>query len=423
MEVFIASSGKESEFVTELAKFLNCASRADDPTRSWQLKFRTWFSSGMFTPGMPTLEAIENHLFACRFGIFVFTPDENSLPNSGASDSAQPATATFVPRDNVIFEYGLWLARYGAAHAIALVCGDVNLPSDNSSVTVIRYKKGESISKIAQDIIDHIVGLAFGMDITEQQFHIGNSMDSYSGKTVNSLIEAIRSDFTTVPNRYKFADPTIGLKDKASLKAASVNIPTADQEKLLVNQTRISTYFSITDGTNMLYLERSNTRETHLVTTDATFDAWGWVPYFGAFSLKAKLGDKAYDAFTSSTIVHVTSIPGLAVEDNARLAGERIGGKGYQFKTRNETVVMVGYQIQLSQPDYTRVHEASVPAVESGGAGKTEKSASKSANVHSAQICDLLRNHQGQTSKLQLSVQFARDYFKPPCPENSKTAS
>jgi len=120
-KIFIASTGES----LEVARAVQINLDSDFETKVWD---QNAFKLSTFT-----YEALKAELDASHFGIFVATPD----------DSARVRGKKFgVPRDNVIFELGLFVGRLGIKRSFIIVPSprsSVKLPSDLESITVGDY--------------------------------------------------------------------------------------------------------------------------------------------------------------------------------------------------------------------------------------------------------------------------------------------
>ena len=77
------------------------------------------------------LETLMKEANLFDFGLLVFTKDDYTKSRLQGFDS---------PRDNVIFEYGLFLGRLGKNNAFIIKDEDVKLPSDLFGITHATFK-------------------------------------------------------------------------------------------------------------------------------------------------------------------------------------------------------------------------------------------------------------------------------------------
>lgn len=95
-----------------------------------------WNQGTVFGLGTATLEALEMAVLEYDFAIFVFTPDDE-LQSRG--------TTRHVPRDNVVFELGLFTGKLGRTKSFVVNAarGAVGLPSDLAGITTAAYDPEE----------------------------------------------------------------------------------------------------------------------------------------------------------------------------------------------------------------------------------------------------------------------------------------
>lgn len=122
----------------------------------------TIWNEGFFSLGSTSIETLMNALPRFDFAILVFTPDD--LVNRRESQM-------FGPRDNVIFELGLFMGRLGRSRTFILHQADaVRIPTDLSGVTTATYKwtrmdnNHESAVKPACDSIRQVI---HDLDVSE----------------------------------------------------------------------------------------------------------------------------------------------------------------------------------------------------------------------------------------------------------------
>ncbi len=102
---------------------------------------RPWTTPGVFGPGGIPVDALLKEVDACDFAAFIFGPDDKLFCRAQEYD---------VPRDNVIFELGLFMGRLNRDRSFIVKdqASDIKIPTDLLGVTPITYvvKPGEDIS-------------------------------------------------------------------------------------------------------------------------------------------------------------------------------------------------------------------------------------------------------------------------------------
>lgn len=96
----------------------------------------TVWTDGVFRASWYSIESLERQLDQSDFAIAIVQPDD--ITESRGERSASP-------RDNVIFELGLFIGRIGRQRSFLVEPRgeEVNLPSDLSGITTITYKYGD----------------------------------------------------------------------------------------------------------------------------------------------------------------------------------------------------------------------------------------------------------------------------------------
>ncbi len=103
-----------------------------------------WRKAKEFKPGANILKAISEAAFNYDFGIFVFAPDDVTVSRGEKSHST---------RDNVLFEFGLFLGELGSDRAIGVMqesksaAKKVKVPSDLHGIIMPKFSyplKGNS---------------------------------------------------------------------------------------------------------------------------------------------------------------------------------------------------------------------------------------------------------------------------------------
>jgi hypothetical protein len=122
--IFLGSSGKQEKLLQALTRGLEDIARVEPWTTS-------------FNPGTTTLERLVELTREVDFATFVFAQDDwttNSPPASPLPGSGQAS-----PRDNVVFEAGLFGGVLGMRRTFILHASGAKLPTDLLGLTCVRY--------------------------------------------------------------------------------------------------------------------------------------------------------------------------------------------------------------------------------------------------------------------------------------------
>ena len=122
--IFLGSSGKQAKFLQALTRGLEEVAGVEPWTT-------------VFNPGTSTLERLVELTHEVDFAAFVFAQDDWTTNDMSAADPAAPAQAS--PRDNVVFEAGLFGGVLGMRRTFILHANDSKLPSDLLGLTCVRY--------------------------------------------------------------------------------------------------------------------------------------------------------------------------------------------------------------------------------------------------------------------------------------------
>jgi predicted nucleotide-binding protein with TIR-like domain len=122
--VFLGSSGKQAKLVQALTRGLEDIAVVEPWTTS-------------FNPGTTTLGRLMELSHEVDFAVFVFAEDDWTTNPSRTSDAAGPGQAS--PRDNVVFEAGLFGSVIGMKRTFILHSRAAKLPSDLLGLTLVRY--------------------------------------------------------------------------------------------------------------------------------------------------------------------------------------------------------------------------------------------------------------------------------------------
>jgi hypothetical protein len=122
--IFLGSSGKQAKLLQALTRGLDDIAQVEPWTTS-------------FNPGTTTLERLLELTREVDFAAFVFARDDWTTASAPASDPPESGQAS--PRDNVVFEAGLFGATLGMRRTFILHASGAKLPSDLLGLTCVRY--------------------------------------------------------------------------------------------------------------------------------------------------------------------------------------------------------------------------------------------------------------------------------------------
>ena len=120
--IFLGSSGQQEKLLQALTRGLQDIADVDPWTT-------------VFNPGVSTLERLVELTREVDFAAFVFAQDD--WTTRGASQDATSGQAS--PRDNVVFEAGLFGGALGIRRTFILHADGAKLPTDLLGLTAIRY--------------------------------------------------------------------------------------------------------------------------------------------------------------------------------------------------------------------------------------------------------------------------------------------
>lgn len=262
--LFIGSSSEGIEFARAVRSLLT----QDAEVTVWK--------EGFFSLGSTYIETLMNSLPRFDFAILVFTPDD--LVNSREVE-------VFGPRDNVIFELGLFMGRLGRSRTFILHQADARLkiPTDLSGVTMATYEwprvdrsyrsavgsACDSIREIIRDLgvsetktAREISGIRSRQDEQAQdikllRFFIANFIGKYELKHLEGLERGRPHPFDSVP--WTFEEELVRLRSFGLIDhIEGKGIVAMKQE----GQGDLNDHFRITDlGKNYLKLRREMVSE------------------------------------------------------------------------------------------------------------------------------------------------------------------
>lgn len=137
--IFIGSSTEGLEIARKLKSGLKYDAHVD-----------TWADGIFDVPGKAYIEILEEALDTYDYGIFVFSPDDKIFSRGAKSN---------IPRDNVIFEYGMFLGRHSRKRAFFIIPRgkDIKLMTDILGITCLDYDPtNPNVQSAVSDACDQI---------------------------------------------------------------------------------------------------------------------------------------------------------------------------------------------------------------------------------------------------------------------------
>jgi hypothetical protein len=135
--IFLGSSGMQKKLLQELTRGLEDIAHVDPWTTS-------------FSPGTTTLARLFELANEVDFAAFVFAGDDWTAAGLPASPAAESGQAS--PRDNVVFEAGLFGGVLGMRRTFILHASGAKLPSDLLGLTCVRY--GEATNPSEMEVVN-----------------------------------------------------------------------------------------------------------------------------------------------------------------------------------------------------------------------------------------------------------------------------
>lgn len=150
----------------------------------------TVWSQGVFSLSVTPLDSITEALKSSDFGIFVFSPDDETVMRGNISNTV---------RDNVIFELGLFIGKLGKRRCFIVMPDNINLhiPTDLVGVTPAKYSGIRSKSEIAASLgpACHEIRTAMALQgLSNKNIHAqkipANDHDNYDDNDKIALLES-----------------------------------------------------------------------------------------------------------------------------------------------------------------------------------------------------------------------------------------
>lgn len=180
--------------------FIGSSTEGLDVAREVELQLQrdavtTIWKDGVFGLGSGTLESLMKVLEQFDFAVMVLSPDD--LVESRSQSYASP-------RDNVLFELGLFIGKIGRSRVFIVHEQDANLklPSDLTGIAMSPYRRRENLSAALSPtctpIIKAIRSLGFSEQRTQQQIRkLQDRQDTTESqlRTIRVVVKALVTKF------------------------------------------------------------------------------------------------------------------------------------------------------------------------------------------------------------------------------------
>ena len=177
--VFVGSSSERLPLVTQLVLALEDKAALKEWNRA-------------FSPGEITLNALMGRANEADFAVFIFGPDDWTESRSVGSES---------PRDNVVFEAGLFGAILGWSRCIIVHAKGVKLPSDLAGLTLIDYDRTDTIERQAQLVGAHLAAVIDKLGWRGSDSLAGQVQGFWWQLTLNDAVKIERSALALIEIR------------------------------------------------------------------------------------------------------------------------------------------------------------------------------------------------------------------------------
>lgn len=131
IRVFMGSSTEAKGFMEEIAEYL-------EDMDGKRIKPITWNDGEVFLPGRNTIDSLTQMTKNVQAAIFIFSADDKMWNDTTKIINS----SSDIVRDNVLFEYGLFLGALNKSRVCFVCKGNPKLASDLKGITYIDGEKG-----------------------------------------------------------------------------------------------------------------------------------------------------------------------------------------------------------------------------------------------------------------------------------------
>jgi len=133
--VFFGYCGQAKTTALRIKEYLKCELKLD--VTDWATDFQ---------PGEVILSEIRADALSCKYGVFLFTPDDTLEAETGEKYK--------VPRANVVFEAGYFMSSHGPKRTVIIVEESTRVPADYGGHIYLSLKDTGDISPIKESLLE-----------------------------------------------------------------------------------------------------------------------------------------------------------------------------------------------------------------------------------------------------------------------------
>ena len=142
-------SGKQV-FIGSSSEQLNLARKIFAELEKTELSILPWWDERAFEPGEFTLKRLMQLSRICEASVFVFAGDDETWFRPSINPDPM-----LTARDNVLFEYGLFVGNGKTDRSVIVAQEGIKLPTDLKGLNVIFYRKSDSQISTARKVRRH----------------------------------------------------------------------------------------------------------------------------------------------------------------------------------------------------------------------------------------------------------------------------
>ncbi len=181
----------------------------------------TVWSQGVFTLSQTSLDSLVTELEASDFGIFVFTPDDETVIRG---------ESTRTIRDNVLFELGLFIGKLGKDRCFFVVQDrtELHIPTDLYGITPARYRGDRGDNNIVAALGPACNDIR---RVVRDLKSVSSTQETVNPEPVDEHLDD--ADIIAILEAWLRTDAIVGTAIRYSDVDKSVNLPNGSTKRLI----------------------------------------------------------------------------------------------------------------------------------------------------------------------------------------------